>query len=168
MNELEKSKFIGTNKKITMLLKVIVGGMDSDIENPTLLITYQVIPSKRGEIVRDDIRIVTPNIQQRYYGKLPVVFLRVDKEKDIDTLTCANIVKTALDDASNVIYERDINKAIKNVLTGKTLTIKKITLYGAYGEVMMRRPHVDYQPYSYATFRRIVSSENIKNGKENG
>ena len=156
--------------RITKVLKIYVdkdGNGTYDMANPTLLLTYQVIPKNNGEIVRENIRIQNKSVSERYYGKTPVLFIQNDNAKDLEQLNLANLVNTALDDVDKVIYERSIKREIKKALIGKNVRFKKEEAYGDYAEkVVMKRPHINYRPYTTKIFKDVADSIVNKSLKE--
>jgi len=146
--------------RITKVLKIYVdneGVGNFDMKEPTLMVTYQVIPQKNGEIVRENIRIQNRDVSDRYYGKTPVLFIKNDNAKNLEQLNLANLVKLTLDNTDKVMYERSIKREIKKVLMGKNVRFRKEEAYGAYAEVMLKRPHINYRPYSVAVFRHVAN-----------
>lgn len=146
-------------KKITKLIKVFT---DKVNEEPTFLITFQVLKDDTsGEIIREKVHITNANSKHRYYGKTPVVFVRREHEQDVDVLNLANRLKLSLDVIQDVKYERELRNVIKNVLNGdyKHSKIKKSVFYNVFGEVMFKRPHVDFITFSPLMLKKVNKGE---------
>jgi len=156
--------------RITKVLKIYVdkdGNGTYDMLSPTLLLTYQVIPKNNGEIVRENIRIQNKSVSERYYGKTPVLFIQNDNAQDLEQLNLANLINTALDDVDKVMYERSIKREIKKALGGKNVRFRKDVEYGEYAEkVVLKRPHINYRPYTTKIFKDVADSIVNKSLKE--
>ena len=153
-----------TNDKVTKLLKIYLGSEPVDFDKPTLMVSYQVIPSERGKLVREEVRVINTSdeIRIRYYGKTPIVFIKSGDVKNLEVLNLANLVKVTLEDETRVSIERNIKFVIQNVLKGRNVLLKKNVFYGVMGDVMLKRPHKDYVAYSNIMFKtaaEIVVSE---------
>lgn len=84
-------------EKVMKLIKVFVRPIGDETpinyEKPTMMISFEVIPEDKGKLFRDTVRVLNIGTSYRYYGKTPIVFIPIDKIKDIETLTMANMVK---------------------------------------------------------------------------
>jgi len=146
-------------KRKTKLIKVFT---DKVKEEPTFLITYQTYQDSdngKSEIIREKVHITNANSRHRYYGQTPVVFIRREHEKDINMLNLANLIKSSLDNAQNVLYERDIKNAIKIVLKAyiSDSQIKKLVFYDVYGEIVFKRPDKDFITFTHGMFRKVAN-----------
>jgi hypothetical protein len=131
------------NDKVTKVLNVYMGSDEVDFNNPTFMITYRVHIEEKSTVVREDVRVLNANAgtNKRYYGKTPIVFIQSNDMHNADILNMAKTIKEALEDEEKVVHERNIKTAVKTVLKGKTALIKKNVFYGAYGEIVLRRPN---------------------------
>jgi hypothetical protein len=150
-----------TNKKrATKLVKVFTDKVENE---PTFLVTYQTESNQESgktEIIREKVNVVNVNSKHRFYGKTPIVFIRREHETDRDIVNLAFIIKKTLDNEFATRYERDIRLTIKAVLNGnyKQSSIKKSVFYEAYGEVTLKRPHVDFITFT-PNIHRIANEE---------
>lgn len=134
-------------KRVTKLVKVFT---DKAYEQPTFLITYQTYQNEanenKSEIIREKVHVINMNSRHRYYGKTPIVFIRREHERDVEVLNLAKTIKTALENDLDVKHERDIMNTVKRVLKSnmRESTIKKSVFYDVYGEIMFKRPHIDF------------------------
>lgn len=153
---------IKSEVKLTKLIKVFT---DNAWEQPTFLITFQVINTNNNEeIIREKVHVTNVNSRHRYYGLTPILFIRREHEKNSDVLKLAEAIKNALDSEHFVKYERDIRHAIKNVLNGnfKESQIKKSVHYDVYGEIMLKRPHKDFITLTKGMLKNVVNEKEVK------
>lgn len=149
-------------EKITKLMKVYVKAIgdetDIDYDKPTIMVSYQAIPSDKGRLFRETVRVLNNGTPYRYYGKTPIVFVALNDMKNLEVLNIANIVKKSLENEDKVSHERSIKYVIKNVLRGKSVALKKVVFYGAMGDIMLKRPNKDYVAFSNAMYENVVET----------
>ena len=152
------------NSKVTKVLKVYTGEGEVDINNPTFMVTYQVSIEEKSTVLREDVRVLNMGINKRYYGKTPIVFIKSDDLHNHDILTMAKNIKEAIDDEVRVVHERNIKNVIKTVLKGNNALIKKGVYYGAFGEIVLRRPNTALTTLkTYVAFTNSMMGEAQKN-----
>ena len=150
------------NDKVTKVLKVYMGSDEVDFNNPTLMVTYRVHIEEKSTVLREDVRVLNANggTNKRYYGKTPIVFIKSDDMHNADILNMAKTIKEALEDEGKVVHERNIKTAVKTVLKGNNALIKKNVFYGAYGEIVLRRPNTALKTLkTYVAYTNSMSGE---------
>ncbi len=148
--------------RVTKVIKIFT---DKVREQPTFIVTYQTYQSddnvgSRSEIIREKVYITNAYSRHRYYGYTPVLFIRREHEHDIKVLKLAHIIKKSLENAQSIVHERDIKNAIKKVLRGNIDkgNVKKTVHYDVYGEIMFKRPHVDFMTFTQGMYRKVEIS----------
>lgn len=146
------------------------------IKEPKIIITY-LVNTNTDELVKEKVRFwkdITVNKGgERYYGELPLIFVRKDLIENslLSMLDVANLLYFSLKKVDTLMFEekyphemhrvvkqeKDIIKAYKQIAFKKKWLNYDIETFRMHEtDVLIRRPHKDYVIFEEKTFEETA------------